>query len=102
MNLDSVKDILQSSYSKDTAHHSVSDKRSENNTCIGQCAITAFLINGLFWWKVKRAEIVNYWISHYRNEINWETIDMTKEQFNEEETIFRIYIWRWSANYNRK
>lgn len=88
MNINLIKHALRSSYSEETAHHSVSDKRKSNNRYIGQCAITALLVQEHLWWSIYRARVENYWIKHYWNRIDWEDIDLTQEQFEWEKPIY--------------
>jgi uracil-DNA glycosylase family 4 len=74
--------FLNKSWSKDTCYPSMQQEWSEKNKSLGQCAITSLIVNDYFDGDICKCEVNG--ISHYFNQINNETIDLTKEQFGSE------------------
>jgi hypothetical protein len=48
---------------------------------LGQCAVTALVVQDIFGGQLKRT-LANG-VSHYYNEVDGETVDLTRAQFNE-------------------
>lgn len=76
-----VYEILSISFSKDTCAPSLKDEWSENNKALGQCAVTALIVNDFLGGKIMRCMCETG--SHYYNLINDEVVDFTSSQFNE-------------------
>ena len=79
MNISTFSEILDISWTKETCVPSLKDKYSDENKSLGQCAITALLVNDYFGGKIMRCMTSTG--SHYYNLINDEIIDFTVEQF---------------------
>lgn len=79
MNIEKIKEFLLYKWSKETCSPSLKDEWSENNPSLGQCAITALIINDFFGGKIMRCMASSG--SHYYNLIDGNIIDLTVEQF---------------------
>lgn len=93
MNQNFLHHWLWSSWTKKTAYKQVQEKWNKYNRDTGQCAVTALLVQDILWWKIKKSQIENYWLSHYWNNIKGEDIDFTKNQFSWEEPIYKNIKW---------
>lgn len=76
-------DILLKCWTKDTCAPRMQDIWSTENITLGQCSITAFLVQDLFGGKVYGIlrPSGNY---HCYNDVNGTTFDLTSEQFGAE------------------
>lgn len=82
MNVQKIKQALQDCYSKSLCYKKVRDSWSDNNKCLGMCAITSLIINDYFGGDICKIGVDN--VSHYFNLIDDEIIDLTSSQFNHE------------------
>ena len=73
--------MLELSWNKNTCTLSLQDSWNENNKALGQCAITALIVNDFLGGKIMRCMCESG--SHYYNLINDNIIDLTSSQFNE-------------------
>ena len=80
MEINEVCEIVSMSFSKDTCYPVLRDKWSEENKTLGQCAITALVLNDFLGGKIMRCE--SEYGSHYYNLINDEIVDLTVSQFS--------------------
>ncbi len=80
-------DILTKLWSADTCAPRMRDEWSEDNKTLGQCSITAFLVQDIFGGEVYGIprEGGNY---HCYNVAGERTFDLTSEQFGDEELIY--------------
>ena len=76
-----VTKIIKLSFTKETCYPSLKDIWTEDNKTLGQCAITALVVNDFLGGKIMRCMCETG--SHYYNLINGEIVDLTKEQFKE-------------------
>ena len=84
MNRDKLESAIKSSRDKDTCHYRSVDQRTTENPSIGQCAVTALVIQDFIWWELLYCLHHN----HVRNKLpDGEIIDLTKDQFSEETVI---------------
>ena len=81
MIIDEVCEIVSKSFNKDTCYPSLRDKWNKENKTLGQCAITALVLNDFLGGKIMRCESETG--SHYYNLINEKIVDLTVFQFNE-------------------
>ena len=79
MIVDEVCEIVSMSFSKDTCYPNLRDKWTNKNKALGQCAITALVLNDFLGGKIMRCESESG--SHYYNLINDNIVDLTFEQF---------------------
>lgn len=79
MELKSFKRVLSMVWSEKTCVPSLRDKWDENNKSLGQCAITALVVNDYYGGKIMRCMTSTG--SHYYNLIDNEIVDLTVEQF---------------------
>jgi len=79
MIINEVCEIVSMSFSKDTCFPGLKDKWNEQNKTLGQCAITALILNDFLGGKIMRCKSETG--SHYYNLINDEIIDLTVSQF---------------------
>ena len=80
MKLDDLKQVLINSYSAKTCHEEYKEEFKQNKFR-GQCVVTALIVQDYFGGKILRTEIDGERHSHYFNEIDGKTIDLTAEQF---------------------
>ena len=79
MIINEVCEIVSMSFSKDTCYPTLKDKWCEENKALGQCAITALVLNDFLGGKIMRCE--SEYGSHYYNLINDKIVDLTVSQF---------------------
>ena len=70
---------IKQSWTKETAHPAYQSKWNSNNPAIGQCLVTALLIQELKGGEIASCKVGNY--SHFVNIINGQIEDYTAEQF---------------------
>lgn len=71
--------ILEMSWCKETCTPSMQDDWNESNKAIGQCAVTALIVNDFLGGMIMRCMTESG--SHYYNFINNSVIDLTSSQF---------------------
>ena len=81
MKIEVLESMLKKSWTKDTCVASCRDGWSEENPCVGQCAITALIVNDYIGGKIMRCMTSTG--SHYFNMIDGIVVDLTKDQFEE-------------------
>lgn len=84
MNLDDLEKALQKSWSKETSYSP--DLWTVGNPAMGQCAVTALVVNDYLGGEIVWADAVlpdGQKISHYFNQIDGKEIDLTRSQFPE-------------------
>ena len=82
MEIRELKQLLMQSWNFETCSPGLRDKWSEENPSLGQCAITALIVNDFFGGKIMRCMASSG--SHYYNIVDDELVDLTVEQFLEE------------------
>ena len=81
MVLEELKKILELSWNKNTCTPSMQDSWDENNKALGQCAVTALIVNDFLGGRIMRCMCESG--SHYYNIINEHIIDLTSSQFKQ-------------------
>jgi len=84
MNLIEFKKVLQKSWSKETSY--CPDDWSNSNSALGQCAVSALVVNDYFGGDIVWADALlptGQKISHYFNFIDGKVVDLTRSQFPE-------------------
>ena len=79
MEIRELKHLLIQTWNLETCSPGLRDKWSEENPSLGQCAITALIVNDFFGGKIMRCMASSG--SHYYNIIDDELVDLTVEQF---------------------
>lgn len=79
MDIFEFKKLLSECWNKDTCSPGLKDNWSEDNPSLGQCAITALIVNDYFGGKIMRCMSSSG--SHYYNIIDDKVVDLTVEQF---------------------
>ena len=79
MEIEELKQLLIGSWNLETCSKGLIDKWNKENPSLGQCAITALIVNDFFGGKIMRCMASSG--SHYYNLINNQIIDLTVEQF---------------------
>ena len=82
MDLNYLQNILNASWSESTCYPKSKELWSINNKSLGQCAITSLIVNDYFGYDIYKCKVNG--ISHYFNMNNDKIIDLTKEQFNDD------------------
>ena len=77
--IEELKDHLYFAWCYDTCSPGCKDNWNESNPSLGQCAISALIVNDLFGGKIMRCMASSG--SHYYNLIDDEIVDLTVEQF---------------------
>lgn len=80
-----LEELLELSWDKET---SVDENWSSDNSSLGQCAVTALVVNDYFGGKIMRCMASTG--SHYYNEIDGELIDLTASQFGDEAPQYEL------------
>jgi len=81
MILNEVKEILEKSWTKETCSLGLRNIWTIDNKALGQCAVTALIVNDFLGGKIMRCMCESG--SHYYNLINNEVVDLTDSQFKE-------------------
>ena len=79
MEIGELRQLLSSSWKKETCSSGLRSEWNEKNPSLGQCAITALIVNDFFGGKIMRCMASSG--SHYYNLIEDELVDLTVEQF---------------------
>ena len=82
MELKTLKKLLKQSWTTETCVLGSRKEWNSDNPSLGQCAITALVVNDYFGGKIMR--VMTNSGSHYYNLIDNKVIDLTVEQFNGE------------------
>lgn len=80
MKLEELKRIIELSWTKETCVESLKNSWSSDNKSLGQCAITALIVNLYMGGKIMKCMCESG--SHYYNVINDNIIDLTVNQFS--------------------
>ena len=83
LNINKLRCACCNSWDNDTCFPECKDDWNKENKSLGQCAITALIVNDYLGGKIKKCEVENSKISHYYNEIEKQDIDFTRGQFDE-------------------
>lgn len=81
MIIEELNNILDKSWNKDTCHCSLKNYWNDQNKSLGQCAVTALIVNDFLGGKIMGCMCETG--SHYYNLINNQVVDLTKSQFTE-------------------
>ena len=79
MNISQLKELLGNSWRLETCSPGLKSEWLKDNPSLGQCAITALIVNDYFGGKIMRCMASSG--SHYYNQIDGEIVDLTVEQF---------------------
>ncbi len=79
MEIEVLKQLLSLSWEKETCSPGLRSEWNKENPSLGQCAITALIVNDMFGGKIMRCMASSG--SHYYNLIDTQIIDLTVEQF---------------------
>lgn len=79
--VEELKYILSLSWSRETCSPGLKDNWSDENSALGQCAVTSLIVNDFMGGKIMRCMCETG--SHYYNLIDGKVIDLTSSQFNE-------------------
>ena len=79
MTIEELTKVLEKSWAKETCSPGFREIWTKENPSLGQCAITALIVNDYFGGKIMRCMTSTG--SHYYNEINGKRIDLTVDQF---------------------
>ena len=84
MNIEKLSNVLRKSWSKETHHPNFRKEWSTQNPSIGQCAVTAFVVQDYFGGKLA----YNRKHFHVWNILpDGEVVDLTREQFPQDADI---------------
>lgn len=80
MDSNSLEDAIRNSWGKDTCYPGSADKWTESNSCYGQCAVTALIVQDYLGGEIFYCSHAH----HYWNRVlNGQHIDLTSKQFPE-------------------
>ena len=91
MELEELRNIISLGWNYETCSPGSKASWSEENPSLGQCAITALIVNDFFGGKIMRCMASTG--SHYYNLINGVIVDFTKE------TMFKIGLYDYAEKY---
>ena len=94
-------DILKTIWSKKTCAPRMQDKWSETNYTVGQCSITAFLVQDIFGGDVYGI-LLNDGNYHCYNVIGDVLFDLTSEQFDIELVYDKKYLQKRDIHFSKK
>lgn len=81
MDIAKIKEALIKAWSRETCYPSLQDKWTPENPSLGQCAVTALVIQDLFGGEIVYCKHLH----HYWNKLPDGTeLDLTREQFGED------------------
>ena len=83
--INKLRFILSNCWSSDTCYPALKDMWNDNNKSLGQCAITALIVNDNVGGTIRKCNVGD--VSHYFNFINGEIVDLTREQFMADDII---------------
>ena len=86
MDILELKELLTESWSEETCSPGLKTNWSKENPSLGQCAITAMIVNDFFGGKIMRCMASSG--SHYYNLIDNQIVDLTVEQFMGERPLY--------------
>ena len=86
MKLKKLKSALVKSWSKDTCYPPMGDDWSRENPALGQCYVTALIVNDYFGGMILEAKFKDG-SAHFWNLVDGEEVDLTRSQFDEGEII---------------
>ncbi len=79
MEIRELKLLLSRSWKRETCSPILRNEWNEENTSLGQCAITDLIVNDIFGGEIMRC--MSSTVSHYYNLIEGKIVDLTVEQF---------------------
>jgi hypothetical protein len=85
--IEKLKQLLIKCWSLETCSSSLKKQWSKDNPSVGQCAITALIVNDYFGGKIMRCMSLSG--SHYYNLIDDKIVDLTVEQFLGEIPLYK-------------
>lgn len=89
-------------WSKETCYEPQQNAWNENNPAMGQCYVTALIVNDYFGGEIVKAKSSNG-ISHYWNKIEGKDIDLTRSQFPDDEIFSEeIIVARQNLSENER
>ena len=86
MKINELERIVRLSWFKDTCVPGLQDSWNKDNPSLGQCAITALIVNDYIGGKIMRCMCSTG--SHYYNLIGGNIVDFTFEQFKGEKPLY--------------
>jgi hypothetical protein len=76
---------FENAWCKETAHPTYQDRWSEDNPCVGQCLVTALVIQDKYGGDIYSCKVGRH--SHFVNVIDDRIIDKTAEQFGDTDKV---------------
>jgi len=105
VSVDRLVDAIQRSWSHDTSNEP--DRWSSTEPARGQCAVTALVVQDILGGELRRAGD-GAGVSHYWNEVDGRSIDLTVSQFPllpawlaQSEPVERDYVLAWPDTWRR-
>lgn len=82
MTISDLENILQSTWSVETAYSGDRKNWTLQRNSTGQCTVTAMIVQDFFGGKIVRGYSEKYKLFHYWNEIDGKKVDLTYNQFS--------------------
>lgn len=89
--IDKLRRVIKGLWSKDTCYEPQQDDWSSDNPSLGQCYVTTLIINDYFGGELVKVKSSSG-ASHYWNRINGKDVDLTREQFPENELFTDLQV----------
>ena len=93
--------LLKRLWSRETCAPRLRDKWSDDNPTLGQCSITAFLVQDIFGGEV-RGIVLPDGSHHCFNAVGTSVFDLTSEQFGSEKLDYDTYVAESRAEHFKK
>ncbi len=84
-----ISNLLSLAWSKETCYPKQTDNWSEDNSSLGQCAVTALIVQDYLDGEI--AKIYVDQVSHYFNIVDGGVIDLTAKQFGDAKIDYSNY-----------
>lgn len=86
MEIKVLQKALEELWCRETCYEPQQHKWSEQNPSLGQCFVTALVVNDFFGGEIYKVKSSNG-VSHYFNAVDGVTIDLTSTQFPDSEVF---------------
>lgn len=87
MSLNWLRENIRNCWSLDTCADSYRDRWCSSNPSVGQCLVTALIVQDYFGGDIYKCKIKNY--THYFNNLNGVIFDLTIEQFQMPQSVYK-------------
>ena len=87
MDIKILKKALEASWNIDTCHKPMKKDYAKNHPSYGQCYPTTLIVNDFFGGKILKYKFPETEIGHFSNLIDGKEVDLSREQFDKDESF---------------